>query len=86
MLPLFDIFSGHFLRKDAMWIEACRGSAGAIQRMLEIAAKQPGPYFLYSCYTRRCVMSLDTSSYVENDKAKLTVTPSRDEWRLRFIN
>jgi len=85
MLPLFDIFSGHFLRKDAMWIEACRGSAGAIQRMLEIAAKQPGPYFLYSCYTRRCVMSLDTSSYVEN-KAKLTVTPSRDESWLRFIN
>jgi len=42
MLPLFDIFSGHFLRKDAMWIEACRGAAGAIQRMLEIAAKQPG--------------------------------------------
>jgi len=65
VLPLFDIFSGHFLRKDAIWIEACSGSAAAVQRMLDIAAAKPGAYFLFNCYTRRCVMSLDTSSYVE---------------------
>jgi hypothetical protein len=85
MLPLFDIFSGHFLRKDARWIEACGGSANAVQRMLEIAAKKPGPYFLFSCYTRRCVMSLDTTSYVENSKAQLAVAPSRCGL-LGFIN
>jgi len=86
MLPLFDIFSGHFLRKDAMWIEACGGSAGAVQRMLEIAAEKPGPYFLFSCYTRKCVMSLDTSSYVEYDKTQLAVISSRYAGLLGFIN
>jgi len=85
VLPLYDIFSGHWLRKDAIWIEACRGSANAVQRMLDIATKKPGEYFLFNCYTRRCVMSVDTSSYAEYDKAQGD-TSSPCAGLLDFIN
>jgi len=84
VLPLFDIFSGHFLRKDAIWIEVC-GSADAVQRMLDIAANKPGAYFLFNCYTRRCVMSVDTSSFAECDKAQPD-TSFRHAALLDFIN
>ena len=86
MIPLFDIFSGHFLRKDAVWIEACGGSADAVRRMLEMAAKKPGPYFMFSCHSRRCVVSVDTSSSAQNDKTDLAVALSGYAGPSSFIN
>jgi len=70
MLPMFDIFSGHFMDKDAIWIEAKEGLAEAYQAMLQIAADKPGAYFVFSSYTRTCVASADTSKFLEGYKAE----------------
>jgi hypothetical protein len=45
----FDIFRGHYLEKDAIWLEAVQGLASARDRMRQIAAHNPGPYFVYCC-------------------------------------
>ena len=70
MVPMFDIFSGIFMSKDAVWIEAKEGLAEAYQSMLRIAAVKPGPYFVFSSYTRTCVASVDTSKFLEEYKAE----------------
>lgn len=69
MLPMFDIFSGHFMNKDAVWLESNESLAAAYQRMLRIAADKPGVYFVFSSYTQTCVASLDTSMFLEQYKA-----------------
>jgi len=68
MLPEFDIFSGHFRQPDAMWIEAREELTEAYERMLQVAAAKPGPYFLFSTDTQTCVASVDTSAFREKDK------------------
>jgi hypothetical protein len=45
--PTFDIFSGAS-DKDALWVEAVEGLSKARERMEQIAAEKPGPYFLFS--------------------------------------
>lgn len=45
----FDIFRGQYLEKDAIWLEAVQGLASARDRMRQIAAENPGPYFVYCC-------------------------------------
>jgi hypothetical protein len=67
MLPPFDLFSGHFSRNDATWVQACEGLTEAYSRMLTVAAERPGPYFVFSSYERKCVASVDTSAPVEAD-------------------
>jgi hypothetical protein len=57
--PLFDIFSGT-CDKNAMWIEAAAGLAGARERMKEIAARDPGEYFIFSQRTHAILARIDT--------------------------
>ena len=46
-VPLFDIFAG-IADKSARWVDTVAGLANARDRMLEIAAQRPGPYFVFS--------------------------------------
>ena len=70
MLAIFEIFSGRFGDKDALWIETCEGLAESYQKMLQIAADTPGTYFVLSGYDLTCVASIDTSKFLENEKAQ----------------
>jgi hypothetical protein len=45
--PTFDIFSGT-PNEDEEWVEAVAGLSNARERMGEIAARNPGKYFLFS--------------------------------------
>ena len=45
--PTFDIFSGT-PNEDEEWVEAIAGLSNARERMGEIAARNPGKYFLFS--------------------------------------
>lgn len=61
MFPTFDIFSGHFNQTDMLWVEAREGLVEAYEKMLQIAADKPGPYFILSTDTQTCVATVDTS-------------------------
>jgi hypothetical protein len=62
VFPTFDIFSGHFKQNDVTWMEAHEDLPAAYQKMLQIAADQPGPYFILSTNdAQTCVASVDTS-------------------------
>jgi hypothetical protein len=67
-LPTFDIFSGHYGEKDAMWIEAVEGLANASGRMHVLAAAAPGPYFVFHAVSRQILDSVDTTSGAEKSK------------------
>jgi len=61
VFPTFAIFSGHFKQRDVLWIEAREELMEAYEKMLQIAADKPGPYFILSTDTQTCVASVDTS-------------------------
>jgi hypothetical protein len=60
-VPVFDIFSGRFGEKDAVWLGATEGLAEASDAMLRFAAKRPGAYFVCSSDSRAVVASVDTT-------------------------
>ena len=70
MFPAFDIFSGHSNRRDAMWIEAREGLEAAYEKMLQVAAEKPAPYFLFNNDTQTCVASVDTSAFPVQGNSK----------------
>jgi len=45
-VPIFDIFRGS-LNNGALWIESSEGLGAAAQRMLQLSAIRPGPYFVF---------------------------------------
>ena len=58
--PTFDVFSGSLI-KDATWLESADGLGAAAQRMFQLSAIRPGPYFVYDCKKRKVLASTDTS-------------------------
>jgi hypothetical protein len=60
VLP-FNIFTGCFGDKDVVWRGAFEGLVGARDRMLQIAAKQPGAYFVFSSDSQLIVAVVDTT-------------------------
>ena len=60
-VPVFDIFSGRFGEKDAVWLGAAEGLAAARDSMLQFAAKSPGAYFVFRSDSRSVVASVDTT-------------------------
>jgi len=58
-LPTFDIFSGE-RDKNARWIEAVEGLAEANKRMQQLAAQNPGKYFIFYTGTHAVVASIET--------------------------
>jgi hypothetical protein len=68
MVAKYDIFSG--LRdKDAVWLECVEGLGAAYERMKKIAAKSPGPYFVFCAQTHAVLASIDTSK-IENHERR----------------
>ncbi len=55
-----DIFSGT-LHEQPVWLESVTGLPAASQRMMERAARQPGPYFIYDAESRNVLVRVDTS-------------------------
>jgi hypothetical protein len=45
--PTFDIFAG-LPNQGPIWLEAVEGLSNARERMEQIAAEKPGPYFVFS--------------------------------------
>jgi hypothetical protein len=58
--PRFDIFSGQ-TDKNAVWVESVEGLGNASERMLELAQKTPGRYFVFCLNTHRVLASIDNS-------------------------
>ena len=59
-VPLFDIFQGHYSGKNAIWVAAARGLAAARERMAQLAADKPGPYFVFSTRDQLVLAIIDT--------------------------
>jgi len=56
---LFDIFSGG-LDRDPFWVETVEGLSNARERMQQIAARNPGRYFLYSVQSQAILAQIET--------------------------
>jgi hypothetical protein len=59
-VPTVHIFSG-FRDKDALWLDSVEGLGAADERMKQLAAEKPGPYFIFSTDTHTVLASIDTS-------------------------
>jgi hypothetical protein len=57
--PSFDIFSG-IDDKNAMWVACVEGLASAREKMEQIAAEKPGPYFIFSLHSRSILAKIET--------------------------
>ena len=57
--PTFDIFSGT-PNLDDEWIEAVEGLSNARERMQEIAARNPGKYFLFCLESQSILAQIQT--------------------------
>ena len=44
----YNIFRGHYPGADAVCVETVEGLRRACDRMRELAAEKPGPYFVFS--------------------------------------
>jgi len=63
-VPTFHVFSG-FRDKDPLWLDSVEGLGTANERMEQLAAEKPGPYFIFSTDTYNVLASIDTS--IESD-------------------
>ena len=60
-IPPFDIFSGRFGEKGVLWLGTVARLDDARARMLNLAAKQPGAYFVFNSDSQLIVAAVDTS-------------------------
>jgi hypothetical protein len=72
------VFSG-LLNKDAMWIESVQGLGAANDLMKELAAKRPGPYFVFDAISHKILAQTDTSQKKHETLVTNSVTPSQTE-------
>jgi hypothetical protein len=56
----FDIFFGA-VDKDALWVESAENLENAKARMKDLAAENPGSYFLFSTAYGKVLAIVDTS-------------------------
>jgi hypothetical protein len=78
-LPMFDIFSGRFDDGNAMWVEAVEGLGTAADRMKQLAADNPGPYFVYSTQRRLVVARIDSSAPQSMPVQRLAMPGNRNK-------
>lgn len=62
VMPMFEIFRGHYRDKDVVWLEAAESLAAARGRMEKIAAETPGPYFVFSVHDHLVLATVDTTN------------------------
>jgi hypothetical protein len=60
-IPAFDIFSGRFGEKSVVWLGAVGRLEDARARILNLATKQPGAYFVFNSDSQLIVAAVDTS-------------------------
>jgi hypothetical protein len=60
-IPRFDIFRGRYPETDVEWVECVQGFEAAFWRMKTIAAKEPGPYFVFDTRSHEVLASIDTT-------------------------
>jgi len=60
-IPAFDIFSGRFGEKGVLWLGAVARLDDARARINNLAAKQPGAYFVFNSDSQLIVAAVDTS-------------------------
>ena len=60
-IPAFDIFSGRFGEKGVVWLGAVGRLEDARARILNLATKQPGAYFVFDSDNQLLVAAVDTS-------------------------
>lgn len=73
IIPAFDIFSGRFGEKGVLWLGAVARLDDARARILNLAAKQPGAYFVFNSDSQLIVAAIDTTPAMhasESIKAK----------------
>ena len=73
-IPRFDVFSG-LLDKDARWIESIEGLGAAHERIKELAAATPGPYFVFDMVTHKVLAKIDTTQQIA--QPQITKPPTR---------
>ena len=59
--PKYPIFSGRFPDTDVLWLESVVGLAAARERMQNLAAQEPGPYFVFSTSIHAVVATIDST-------------------------
>jgi hypothetical protein len=64
----FDIFSGES-KADAIWLETVEGVSNARDRMEQIAAEKPGPYFVFCVRTSQIVAQTSTFKNGESNSS-----------------
>jgi hypothetical protein len=64
----FDVFSGRFDGKEIVWLGAVEGLDAARDRMLQFAAKEPGPFFVFDSQSHAVAASVDTSRLMRAPK------------------
>src|ERR1700751_5058989 len=69
-IPAFDIFSGRYGEKGVVWLGAVARLEDARTRMLNLAEKQPGAYFVFNSDTKALVASIDTSPPLRASESK----------------
>jgi len=62
----FDIFRGA-PDKDAMWLEAVEELGIAFDRMKELAAESPGPYFVFDTKSHKTLAFINTAQTAKAD-------------------
>ena len=61
-MSTFDIFGSSGKKNYALWLECIEGLHAATERMYEIAAQQPGIYFVHNLRKHSVVAKADTRS------------------------
>jgi len=81
IVPRFDVFSG-LLDKDARWIESIEGLGAAYERIKELAAATPGPYFVFDTVSNKVLAKIDSTqpnSDVETAKPLTRLKPVKSQ-------
>jgi hypothetical protein len=59
---MYHIFSGRYGTRNVLWRYSVEGFGTANQRMKELAAQEPGPYFVFCTEKQDVVAATDTST------------------------
>ena len=71
-IPPFDIFSGRFGEKGVLWLGTVARLDDARARMFNLAAKQPGAYFVFNSDSQLIVEAVDTSPVMHASESTKT--------------
>lgn len=71
--PTFDVFSGT-PGEDPLWLESVEGLSNARERMEQLAANEPGRYFVFSPLNNATLSRIETFKKPEELRPKTAET------------